>query len=140
MQRAELLGHFSEVDHCKTLRWGSFLKSETPSQAVFCPRRRLIVWCTNLCAGGEPGAMPTPFSISVFPVRGYNIAEDVVGVNTLTQSPLFVAGKPSSHWKDFNYKSSRARLLVVIFTGDCVCSPKSGQTRPLTLLSGLQSG
>ena len=31
-------------------------------------------------------------------------------------------------------------LLVVIFTGDCVCSPKSGQTRPLTLLSGLQSG
>ena len=31
-------------------------------------------------------------------------------------------------------------LLVVIFTGDCVCSPKSRQTRPLTLLSGLKSG
>jgi len=31
-------------------------------------------------------------------------------------------------------------FLVVIFTGDCVCSPKSGQTRPLTLLSGLKSG
>ncbi len=39
--------------------------------------------------------MPTPFSISVFPVRGYNIAEDMVGVNILMQSPLVVAGRPS---------------------------------------------
>jgi len=50
--------------------------------------------------------MPTPFSISAFPVRGYNIAEDVVGVNTLMQSPLVVAGRPLSPWKDYNYKSS----------------------------------
>ena len=60
--------------------------------------------------------MPTPFSISAFPVRGYNIAEDVVGVNTLMQSPLVVAGRPLSPWKDYNYKSFPGRLLVVIHT------------------------
>ncbi len=60
--------------------------------------------------------MPTPFSISAFPGRGYSIAEDVVSVNTLVQSPLVVAGRPSSPWKDYNYKSSLARLLVVIHT------------------------
>ncbi len=95
MQRAELLGHLSEVDHCKTLRWGSFLKSTTHSQVVLHPRRRLNVWRAVDCAGGGPGAMPTPFSISAFPVRGYSIAEDVVGVNTLTQSPLVIADRPS---------------------------------------------
>ena len=50
--------------------------------------------------------MPTPFSISAFPVRGYSIAEDVVCVNALVQSPLVVAGSPSSAWKDYNYKPS----------------------------------
>ncbi len=50
--------------------------------------------------------MPTPFSISAFPVRGYSIAEDVVGVNTLTQSPLVIASRSSSPWEDYNYKSS----------------------------------
>ncbi len=40
----------------------------------------------------------------------------------------------------YSSRASECRLLVVIFTGDCGCSPKSGQTRPLTLLSGLQSG
>ncbi len=51
--------------------------------------------------------MPTPFSISAFPVRGYNIAEDVVGVNTLMQSPLAVAGRPLLNaWECYNYKSS----------------------------------
>ncbi len=51
-------------------------------------------------------AMVTPFSISAFPVRGYSIAEDVVCVNALVQSPLVVAGRPSSPREDYNYKSS----------------------------------
>ncbi len=50
--------------------------------------------------------MLTPVSISAFPVRGYSIAEDVVGVNTFMQSPLVVAGRPSSPREDYNYKSS----------------------------------
>ncbi len=49
--------------------------------------------------------MPTPFSISAFPIRGYSFAEDVVCVNALVQSPLVVAGRPSSPWEDYNYKS-----------------------------------
>jgi len=40
----------------------------------------------------------------------------------------------------FSQASEKCGLLVVICTGDCVCSPKSRQTRPLTLLSGLKSG
>jgi len=47
--------------------------------------------------------MPTPFSISAFPIRGYSIAEDVVCVNALVQSPLVVEGMPSSAWEDYNY-------------------------------------
>ncbi len=39
--------------------------------------------------------MLTPVSISAFPVRGYSITEDVIGVNTFMQSPLVVAGRPS---------------------------------------------
>ena len=50
-------------------------------------------------------AMPTPVSISAFPVRGYSIAKDVVGVKILVQSPLVIAGRPSSAWEDHNYKS-----------------------------------
>ncbi len=52
--------------------------------------------------------MPTPFSISALPVRGYSIAEDVVCVNALVQSPLVVAGRPSDPWEDYNYKSLAA--------------------------------
>ncbi len=52
--------------------------------------------------------MLTPVSISAFPVRGYSVAEDVVSVNTLVQSPLVVAGRPSSAWEDYNYKSLAA--------------------------------
>ncbi len=70
------------------------------------PRRRLNAWCAVDCAGGGLDAMPTPVSISAFPVRGYSIAEDVVGVNTFMQSPLVVAGRPSSAWEDYNYKSA----------------------------------
>ncbi len=55
--------------------------------------------------------MPTPFSISAFTVRGYSIAEDVVGVNTLVQSPLVVAGRPSSAWEDYNYQSAASIIL-----------------------------
>ncbi len=47
-----------------------------------------------------------PGSISAFPVRGYSIAEDVVRVNTLMQSPLVVAGRPLNAWEGYNYKSS----------------------------------
>ncbi len=47
--------------------------------------------------------MPTPFSISAFPIRGYSFAEDVVCVNALVQSPLVVAGRPSNAWEDYNY-------------------------------------
>ncbi len=65
-----------------------------------------MLWCAVECAGGGLGAMPTPFSISAFPIRGYSIAEDVVCVNALVQSPLVVAGRPSSAWEDYNYKSS----------------------------------
>ncbi len=50
-------------------------------------------------------AMVTPFSISAFPVRGYSIAEGVVGVNTLMQSPLFVAGRHLNAWEGYNYNS-----------------------------------
>ena len=60
--------------------------------------------------------MPTPFSISAFPVRGYSVAEDMVGVNTLMQSPLVVAGRAPNPWEGYNYKSSGRRLLVVICT------------------------
>jgi len=73
--------------------------------------------------------MPTPFSISAFRVRGYTIAEDVVGVNTLMQSPLVVAGRPSSAREDYNYKSFRARLLVVICTGDGRSNPTLSRHR-----------
>ncbi len=58
------------------------------------------------CAGGGLGTMLTPVSISAFPVRGYSIAKDVVGVNALAQSPLVVAGRSSSTWEDYNYKST----------------------------------
>ncbi len=47
--------------------------------------------------------MPSP---GFPPFRGYNIAEDMVGVNTLMQSPLGVAGRPSKAGEDYNYKSS----------------------------------
>ncbi len=50
--------------------------------------------------------MLTLVSISAFPVRGCSIAEDVVGVNTFMQSPLVVAGRPSSPGEDYNYKPS----------------------------------
>ena len=50
--------------------------------------------------------MLTPVSISAFPVRGYSVAEDVVGVNTFMQSPLVVAGRPLNAWECYNYKSS----------------------------------
>ena len=43
--------------------------------------------------------MLTPVSISAFPVRGYSVAEDVVGVNTFMQSPLVVAGRPLNAWE-----------------------------------------
>jgi len=82
------------------------LKGITPSRVKLRPRRRLNVWCAVDCAGGELGAMPTPFSISAFPIRGYSIAEDVVCVNALVQSPLVVEGMPSSAWEDYNYKPS----------------------------------
>ncbi len=67
------------------------------------PEGRLNVWCAVESAGGGLGAMPTPFSISAFPVRGYSIAEDLVGVNTLVQSPLVVADRPSNAWEEYNY-------------------------------------
>ncbi len=60
--------------------------------------------------------MPTPFSISAFPVRGYSIAEDVVGVNTLLQPPFVAAGRHLNAWEGYNYKSFPGRLLVVILT------------------------
>ncbi len=60
--------------------------------------------------------MPTPSSISAFPVRGYSIAEDMVCVNALVQPPLVVAGRPASAWEGYNYKSFPGRLLVVICT------------------------
>ncbi len=75
-----------------------------------------MLWCAFDCARGELGAMPTPFSMSAFPIRGYSIAEDVVCDNALVQSPLVVEGRPSSAWEDYNYKSSLARLLVVTHT------------------------
>ena len=50
--------------------------------------------------------MLTPVSISALPVRGYSIAEDVVGVNTFRQSPVVVAGRPLNAWECYNYKSS----------------------------------
>ncbi len=52
------------------------------------------------------GTMVTPVSISAFPVGGYSIAEDVVGVNTLMQSPFVVAGRHLNAWEGYNYKSS----------------------------------
>jgi len=75
-----------------------------------------MLWCAFDCAGGELGAMPTPFSMSAFPIRGYSIAEDVVCVNALVQSPLVVAGRPSNACVDYNYKSFPGRLLVVTHT------------------------
>ena len=50
--------------------------------------------------------MVIPVSISAFPVRGYSIAEDVVGVNTFMQSPLVVAGRHLNAWEGYNYKSA----------------------------------
>ncbi len=50
--------------------------------------------------------MVPPVSISAFPVRGYSIAEGVVCVNALVQSPLVVAGGPLNAWECYNYKSS----------------------------------
>ena len=84
----------------------SLIKNKTPSRGALRPRGRLNVWCASNCAGGGLGAMPTPFSISAFPVRGYSIDEDVVDVNTLVQSPLVVPGRPSDPWEDYNYKSA----------------------------------
>ncbi len=55
--------------------------------------------------------MPTPVSISTFPVRGYSIAKDVVCVNALVQSPLVVAGRPLNAWEGYNYKSA-ARIVL----------------------------
>ncbi len=37
--------------------------------------------------------MPTPFSISAFPVRGYSIAEEVVGVKYLDAIPFGSRGQ-----------------------------------------------
>ncbi len=62
--------------------------------------------CAVDCADGGLVTMLTPVSISAFPVRGYSIAKDVVGVNTLVQSPLVVAGRPLNAWEGYNYKSS----------------------------------
>ncbi len=73
-------------------------------QAVLRLRGRLNLWCAVDCAGGGLGAVLTPFSISAFPVRGCSIAEHVVGVNTLIQSPLIVAGRPSNAWECYNYQ------------------------------------
>ncbi len=56
--------------------------------------------------------MPTPVSISAFPVRGYSIAKDVVCVNALVQSPLVVAGRPLNAWEGYNYKSSVGGVLI----------------------------
>ena len=47
--------------------------------------------------------MLTPVSISAFPVRGYSIAEDVVGVKNLGQAPLLVADRSWNPWEDYNY-------------------------------------
>ncbi len=41
-------------------------------------------------------ALIAPVSISAFSVRGYSIAEGVVCVNALVQSPLFVADRSSN--------------------------------------------
>ena len=79
--------------------------------------------------------MPTPFSISAFPIRGYSIAEDVVCVNALVQSPLVVAGRPSSPWEDYNYKS----LAAVAHTPGWNGTPGAGN-RGLDLSRRLRSG
>ena len=70
--------------------------------------------------------MVIPVSISAFPVRGYSIAKDVVGVNTLVQSPLVVAGRPLNAWEGYNYKSFPRRLLVVIFPEETIPSWSRG--------------
>ncbi len=71
------------------------IENEIAPRAVLRPRGRPGCWYAVECAEGGLGAMPTPFSISAFPVRSYSIAEDVVCVNALVQSPLVVAGRPS---------------------------------------------
>ncbi len=99
------------------------LKIKKPPQAVLRLRGRLNVWCAVDCAEGGLGAMLTPVSISAFPVRGYSIAEDVVGVNTFMQSPLVVAGRPLNAWECYNYKS----LAAVAHTPEWDGTPVAGK-------------
>ncbi|MEE9521607.1 MAG: hypothetical protein V3W05_02250, partial [candidate division NC10 bacterium] len=70
------------------------LQKQNALQALLRLRGRLVLNCPFDCARSGLGAMLTPVSISAFPVRGYSIAEDVVGVNSFMQSPLVVAGRP----------------------------------------------
>ncbi len=87
--------------------------------------------------------MPTPLSISAFPVRGYNIAEDVVGVNTFMQSPLVVAGRPSDPWEDYNYKSLAAVAHIPGWNGTPVVGNRGvGQPSQLRIgcVFGLRNG
>jgi len=81
--------------HFSRLRCGTpLLINENALPAVLRLRGRLVLNCAFDCARSGLGAMLTPVSISAFPVRGYSIAEDVVGVNSFMQSPLVVAGRP----------------------------------------------
>ena len=50
--------------------------------------------------------MPTPFSISAFPVRGYSIAEEVVGVKYLDAIPFGSRGQAFK-------RLGRLQLLIV---------------------------
>ncbi len=61
------------------------------------------------------GAMPTPVS-SLDLLGSLSIAQPAVKCQQPGVSPLAVAGRPSDLWEDYNYKSSLARLLVVIYT------------------------
>ncbi len=59
--------------------------------------------------------MLTQVSISAFPVRGYSIAEDVVGVNTLVQPPWLSREGPQAPGK-ITTTNLRRMFLVVIYT------------------------
>ncbi len=75
---------------------GSLLKSQTPSQAMLRPRRRLDFEYTNDCAGGWPWAMTSPAGIPNFLVEGSSIAQSAVGVKGLGQTPLLIADRSSN--------------------------------------------
>ncbi len=92
-----------------------FSQRKTPSRAVLRPRRRLSIWCAVDCARGGLGvALPIP-TISE-PLRGLEYRPACGRCQGPGASPLVLADRPSNAWEGYNYKSFRARLLVVTHT------------------------